>query len=308
MYFLLPLGVSGLTLLDLNLYLYTGVEEISLSNVDLAEEPVASGIYRIDNLPALSVVIRRTLTAEYPPGVGYSFVYGGEQSGTPETVIIPVRESGLIGLDFEFAIYRNGTSENDIIIEMGESLHAGGDYPVSGWPVEFTGAEWLLVWARAGSEVFSFYRWKESDFPVSATPTTLIFAQSIQAPFGIGPDGNGRDQVSCNYTAKVFRESHQNDSRPIDEYISVYLDSVGIGEIDVSLFFGRAVSVPISGLITQIIATGGYPGTWSHDDGIEAIETFQVVISGDYAEAFNLAMSIRKRLDGLRRIELIGKN
>jgi hypothetical protein len=308
MFFFLPLGVSGLSLEDIDPHLYEPVEEVSLAllGITFSEEPTDSGIYKIGNLPDISSAnIRRTLTAEYPEGVGYSFVWGGENVGTPGAVILPVRESGLTSSDFTFTVYKNGVSQS-LAPTVGAALQSNGDYPVSGWPINSTGADWLLVWSRVGSGAFNFYSWKELKSTSDAS-ARLIYSQAIQPPFGIGPDGNGRDQVSCNYTARVFRDSAEEDIRLIDEYISVYLEDQGLGAIDSSIFFGRAVSVPSTGEIIQVIATGGYPGSMSHDGGNLRPETFQVVTSGEsYGSATSLALSVYKKLHGLKELGLIG--
>jgi hypothetical protein len=308
MFFILPLGVSGLSLEDIDPHLYEMLDEVSIFSlgVTFSEEPASSGIYRIGNLSDISSAnIRRTLTAEYPEGIGYSFVWGGEKIGTPEAVILPVREASLVASDFTFTIYKNGVNQN-LVLTVGAALQLDGDYPVSGWPINSTGADWLLVWSRVGSDTFNFYVWKELKSTSDAS-AKLIYSQAIQPPFGIGPDGNGRDQVSCNYTARVFRDSAEEDIRLIDEYISVYLEDQGLGAIDSSIFFGRAVSVPSTGEIIQVIATGGYPGSMSHDGGNLRPETFQIVTSGEsYGSATSLALSVYKKLHGLNEIDLIG--
>lgn len=162
MFFILPLSVSGLSLEDIHPYLYNGVSNISLPvSTSLTEDPVSSGSYRIDGLPdSTRRTIRYTLTVEYPAGVGYSFNWGGEDTGTPTKIIIPVRESDLLSTDFLFTVYRNGIAQG-VTIQVDPALQVEGDYSIFGWPITSSGAHWLVAWSRVGSDVSSFYTWEE---------------------------------------------------------------------------------------------------------------------------------------------------
>lgn len=166
MYYILPLGVSGLSIGDLKLHLYrvsaSGVEEISLPfDLVVSEAPTLSGSYKIDGLPgSKDGPIRFTLTAEYPDDVGHSFVWGG--SGTPASVVLPIREAELDTADLGLTAYKDGTAQ--ALTFTSAELTSDGDYGVSGWPVESTGASWLLFWARNGAT--SWYTWTESTAPV----------------------------------------------------------------------------------------------------------------------------------------------
>ena len=145
MLFILPLGVMGLDIDDLSLKLYRGITPISLpSNVDVSED--AQHNYRINNLPEGSSENRYTLTVEYS-GVGYSFIWGGK--GTPENVIVPVREMGLTISDFELAVYKNGELQT-VDFTVSSALSDLGDYAISGWPINTSRerSTWVLIWSR----------------------------------------------------------------------------------------------------------------------------------------------------------------
>jgi len=171
--FILPLGVEGLQSSDLRLHLYRNSEEVLLSSlsppgVTVVED--ASHNYLIDGLPDGAQSSRYTLTAEYPAGVGHSFVWGGvdeEGRGVPASVVLPVRELGLTVDDLGLIAYKDGAIQ--LTTFEAEQLTADGDYGVSGWPVESTGAAWLLVWSRDGMS--SWYAWRESGAASTATVT-----------------------------------------------------------------------------------------------------------------------------------------
>lgn len=296
-FFILPLGVSGLNLSDIDPHLYEGLEEVSQSlfGITFSEEPVASGFYRIEGLSDISSsVIRRTLTAEYPEGVGYSFVWGGEQNGTPETVIIPVREAGLTGSDFAFTVYKNGVSQNDIIISVGDPLQLDGDYPVSGWPVEVNGAEWLLVWNRIGAGTFNFYNWKEL-----SGGGVVISCSAIHPPYDIGVDETQRSYFSCNYALKL------NGLYQFDRAFAKYLESEGFGVLnddpDLStgtIYYGRTVAYPTEGQVILLIPQSGYSSLKTNDNGQITRPVLQVLVfDPDRNTAQTISNQIFHKLD-----------
>lgn len=272
MFFILPLGVSGLVLSDLDPHLYDGLDEILLDAL-LVEEPVGSGTYRIDDLPDTSPVIRRTLTVEYPEGVGYSFVWGGGQIGTPEAVIMPVREAGLVKADFVFTIYRNGISQEDILIKLGLALQSDGDYPVSGWPIEFTGAKWLLVASRVGSGVYSFYSWDElSQESLVASTGVVISCSAIHPPFDVGVDEVQRSYFSCNYALKLdglFR---------FDRAFAEFLESEGFGVLDENIHYGHTVTYPTEGQVILLVPQSGFSSLKTHDNGQITRPVLQILV------------------------------
>lgn len=174
MKFVLPLGAAGLDVDDLFLSLYRGITPIALpSNLTVTEDSELN--YLIDNLPEGSVDNRYTLTAEYPEGVGYSFIWGGK--GTPSSVIVPVREVGLVESDFEIAVYRNGVLRDDIDIALSPALSARGDYAISGWDIATSRerATWVLIWSRVGSGISQSHSWQEG------YPTTAIIPSEFQS-------------------------------------------------------------------------------------------------------------------------------
>jgi hypothetical protein len=162
--FILPLGVEGLAAEDLSLHLYRNGVEIPLPSTPplpvLTVTEDASHHYLIDGLPEGERASRYTLTAEYPAGVGHSFVWGGvdgEGRGVPASVVLPVRENGLTADDLGLIAYRDGAIQ--VTTFTADELTADGDYRVSGWPTAATGATWLLVWSRNGAS--SWYSWRE---------------------------------------------------------------------------------------------------------------------------------------------------
>jgi hypothetical protein len=180
MKFILPLRVTGLDINDLFLSLYKGITPISLpANLTVTEDSELN--YLIDNLPEGSSENRYTLTAEYPEGVGYSFVWGGK--GTPSHVIVPVREVGLTVSDFEIVVYRNGELQDDINIALSSALSARGDYAISGWDITTSRerATWVLIWSRVGSGISQTYSWQEG-YPTVAIISNEFLSGKFPAP------------------------------------------------------------------------------------------------------------------------------
>lgn len=278
MFFLLPLGVSGLVLSDLKPHLYEGADEVLLpAGMSLVEDPMSSGTYRIGGLPDLTpFVVRRTLTVEYPEGVGYSFVWGGEQTGTPIAMVLPVREADLVTGDFTFSVYKNGVSQNGVTITVGDSLQPYGDYPVFGWPIESNGDEWLVVWSRAGSEVYNFFGWKELSL---ASSGFVISCSALHPPYDIGTDDTLRSYFSCNYALKLdglFR---------FDRAFAKYLESEGFGTVNDNpnlmtgtIFYGRTVTYPTEGQVILLIPQSGYSSLKTNDNGLITRPVLQVLV------------------------------
>lgn len=181
MRFILPLGVAGLSVDDLFLSLYKGNINTPVtlpSNLTVTEDLELN--YLIDNLPEGSSENRYTLTAEYPAGVGYSFIWGGK--GTPNSVIVPVREVGMIESDFEIVVYKNGVLQNvDIVVSS--ALSARGDYAISGWNVSTSRdrATWVLIWSRVGSGISQTYSWQEG-YPTVAIVGNEFLSSKFPAP------------------------------------------------------------------------------------------------------------------------------
>lgn len=173
MFFILPLGVSGLSIEDVKPHLYLNSSEVSLPlDISFIEDGV-SGNYRIDNLPPGANTARYILTVEYPDQVGHSFVWGG--AGSPSSVVIPVRETGLDTADLGLRAYKNGVTQS--VTFASEELTPDGDYAVSGWPISSTGASWLLLWTRNGGT--SWYTWTESAPVVTPSPLGSLFPGDI---------------------------------------------------------------------------------------------------------------------------------
>lgn len=179
MRFILPLGVTGLSVDDLFLSLYRDSTSIALpSNLTVTEDLELN--YLIDNLPDGSSENRYTLTAEYA-SVGYSFIWGGK--GTPSSVIVPVRESGLVESDFEIVVYKNGVLQSGIDVVVSSALSARGDYAISGWDISTSRdrATWVLIWSRVGSGISQTYSWQEG-YPTVAIVSNEFLSGKFPAP------------------------------------------------------------------------------------------------------------------------------
>jgi hypothetical protein len=293
MFFILPLGIPGLNISDLDPHLYEGLEEVS-NGAELIEDSI--GVYRIENLPSLSPVIRQTLTVEYPEGVGYSFVWGGEENGTPEAVIIPVKEVGLTEGDFTFVLYRNQTIQN-IALSVGNSLQPNGDYPISGWPVERNSANWVLGWSLAGSGVFSFYVWQELA-PITIQGS-VISVSALHPPYDIGVDETQRSYFSCNFALKL------NGLFQFDRAFARYLESEGFGTVDLDIFYGKTVAIPTTGQTILVLPQSGYSTQRTNDNGNIVRPVMQVLVFDPQRdEAQRVANEIFEKLDVMTDTQL----
>lgn len=176
MYFILPLGISGLSQLDLSLKLYKGIISIPIPlSVTVTEDSKHN--YKINNLPIGSTANHYTLTAQYN-GIGYSFLWGGQ--GSPGSVIIPVRESGLNESNFTPVIYKDGILQSSVVFDSDQIDPPNGDYSLSGWPVESNKSSWLLMWEYNG--ITNYYTWNESNPVVTSTLSDEFGSNLFPAP------------------------------------------------------------------------------------------------------------------------------
>lgn len=181
MFFILPLGVSGLVEqeYDFRFHLYLNAIEQPLPLAFSISEDGTTGNYKLDGLPDGNVSSRYTLTVEHPDEVGHSFVWGG--SGSPASVVLPVRENGLDTADLGLSAYKNGTPQ--ALTFTSSELTSDGDYEVSGWPISSTGATWLLLWSRNGAT--SWYTWTERAAPAVQPQVSGWLAQIIRSVVSI---------------------------------------------------------------------------------------------------------------------------
>jgi hypothetical protein len=91
----IPLNVSGLTKPDFGLRFYrNGVADV-VTVAALTVTEIGAGDYVVNGMPDEGSGAWYTLTWEYPPGAGSSFVYP-QQEGAPPNVVVPLREGGLL--------------------------------------------------------------------------------------------------------------------------------------------------------------------------------------------------------------------
>jgi len=157
----IPTATPGLDLADFDFRLYRETTRIADPAWAL-EEQSTPGTYVVSGLPEGSATARYTLTWERA-SVGSAFTWGG--TGSPLGIIIPERQSGLApdsatGLaNFAIHLYKNGDDIGTSSLAIAE-LGTAGDYKLSGWPVEATGASWAVTWERNG--VYNAPQWSES--------------------------------------------------------------------------------------------------------------------------------------------------
>ena len=149
----LTLGQTGLVAGDLSLrYFLDGVlDATGIAAAMTLAEIGSSGDYVLGNLPDLSGGSWGIVTWETPDGV-YGFHVYPKQLGAPPNLVLPIRESGLLAADFDFAIYKDGVPTGDTIA----SVELDGGYRVSGWATDEAGS-FVLVWRRYG--ISYYYGW-----------------------------------------------------------------------------------------------------------------------------------------------------
>lgn len=200
---MIPLGTAGLTKPDLSLRFYAdGVAKAAIASA-LTVTELAGGDYRIGGLPDAVAGTWRTLTWEYPPGVGGQHAYptGALQPAAPPNLILPVRETGLVAANFSFALYKDGAAQADAI--SATEIGSPGDYRVSGWPTDEAG-RFSLVWRRHGisygfawrvtnaGTVVGFSEYHDAlraflDVGLQAqSPATLVYWPGFDAPYKPG--------------------------------------------------------------------------------------------------------------------------
>ena len=150
----LTLGQTGLVAGDLSLRFYRdgSLDASGIVAALTVAEIGSSGDYLVTNLPDYVAGTWGTLTWEYPSGVGGWYIYP-DQDGPPTNLVLPVRETGLAAVDFDFAIYQEGVDSGDTITAT--EVGGTGDYRVAGWGSD--AGDWLLIWRRYG--ISYYYGW-----------------------------------------------------------------------------------------------------------------------------------------------------
>ncbi len=156
MLIVIPTETPGLSLADFDFRLYQEAVPQPAPAWTLTETSPA--IYSLAGLPDGSPTARFAVTWALN-GVGQAFGWGGV--GTPSAIVIPEREAGLSLSDFGAALFMNGAPNGSALslVEIGSP----GDYRLSGWPQQATGAQWAIAWTRNG--VSSAFQWTESPAP-----------------------------------------------------------------------------------------------------------------------------------------------
>jgi hypothetical protein len=288
----IPLGTTGLVKADLGLRYYSnGVLDAGAVVAALTVTEVGGGDYRVSGLPDVTDATLRTLTWEYPAGVGGYYVYPMLPSTVPVNLILAVREAGLSAGDLSLALYKDGVLRGDAltVVEVGPT----GEYRVSGWPLTTAGA-WSLVWRRHGLS-FS-YSWTVS--PNTGTGfTRFLSILAEQEPFPIGLDAKGRNMFSVNFTAVA--------ATPIASWVACVikvLNSAGLGTFGTDIFAGPAVALPVgAGPYISVIDTGGTAPIWTRDAvKYKRLSVQLVVTATNYELGMARALAAYDALDGIR--------
>lgn len=170
--FVLPLRETGLELADIQPVLYRSgaASPVLLAQVTMVDQ--GSGYYRV-TVPDGDGV----LTWEYPEGVGSSYAWGS--SGTPASLVLPLRTEGLVAADVEPKAFRDGAPQS---LTFSLDPLELGDYALSGWPVEANGMGWAVTWTISG------VTFQSSWWEVSA-PRTDLSADQIEAIVDLRENG-----------------------------------------------------------------------------------------------------------------------
>lgn len=287
-------GQTGLVKADFGFRLYLDGVATPAALADVTVAELGSGEYRVDGLPDGSLGRWRTLTWETPAGVGGFHVYPHPQSLSPPSVVVPVREAGLVAADLDLALYKDGILRADVLIAT--EVGSPGDYRIAGWPTDL-GGDWSLFWRRAGLS-FPFY-WTSA--AGSGAPTRYLSIQSVQRPFPIGRDAIEFETFSVNFQAIA-------DS-PVDQWeeeLIAILAAEGLATSGTDAFIGRSVNISdLSGDGPHIIVidTGGTAPIEAHGPSgslYERLSAQIIVRARDYTVARTRALAIWRALHGVR--------
>lgn len=284
-------GVAGLVKADIKPRFYRdGIMDSSVvSEIGFTAVGTELVNYKIDDLPPDDHVTQFILTYEYPEGVGFYYVYGGRR--VPPSLVIPIREGGLVKSDLSLSIYQNEAERTDLYSSLAAvEIGFPGDYLISGWPINEPG-RWLLVWGRNG--ITFNYGWLVPD------PTAFYLGiRSLQSPFEMTADAADRVMWSVNFVAKS-RGVVENFERDIQSILASFTLST-LGGSSNDTYIGRRVSIGDGpGPYINIINTGGSFTDIYHNGARQENLTCQIVVRAkDSSLARDRIMAVWHVLDG----------
>lgn len=130
---------------------------------------------------------------------------------------------------------------------------------------------------------------------------------SVQSPFDVGLDGNGRAQFSVNFEATAdapVTAFEKEIVKILSDAGLVTLASITNGVLTGNTFIGRAVSIPQGdGPFISVINTGGSAPMESHNgQKWERLSAQIIVRATNPATAEAKALAIWRALDGKRNL------
>lgn len=152
--FVLPLGVSGLVTVDLDLRMFRNLVAVPSTGVTLVAQANPTD-YRLTGLPDPGP--NRMAVTWTAAGVDGLYEWP-TRTGTPSGVIIPSRIAGLTAGGINLRAYADGSPSGATLTLT--PLSGGGGYVAAGWPVTSQGRRWVLVYEIGG--MLSSREWKES--------------------------------------------------------------------------------------------------------------------------------------------------
>lgn len=291
----LSLGSAGVVLSDIAPRLYFGAdcERVSIG-AEVQLDPVTgdSVNYVLSGLPD-NDHDHYQITYEFPEGVWSRESWGGSLLSPPESIIIPIRDSGLVAEDLGLTLLHNGVIASDTlsVVELG-TVSEPGDYRVSGWSITTPG-RWMLRWSYGG-----LYWTEKWTVPASIDePVHFLSILPMQPPSDVlGLDESNRTQFSFNIQA------YSTSLPDLAGCIASRLVSNSLGVLNSSIFIGPLSVVPSDsgddGPYIAIRSTGGGPPSLRHSTSSSTSITTHfstcqvVVIASSYSVAQTRAAEV----------------
>lgn len=296
----LHLADIGLTLSDLALRIYDGESLMSVSGVMMETYGLSGMDYFLDNVPN-PVSDGITLTFESPTGAYHAYRLGIADT-QPLNVIIPIREVFIDPIDaLSIRLFKDDVETTPDLDNISQ-LNSDGEYSVSGWTSTPIDQQWRLRWIYNG-QVY-VHSWIGTS--ISGVGTYYLEILSVQSPFDITPDSQGRSVWSVNFECTAKGPSNQ-----FEREIATLLVEAGLGTRGIDIFLGRLSTLPDPNPdndipITQIINTGGSgPDETQNGDVYEHLTCQIVVRAIDYDIARTHIYAIWRELDGTRNVTVV---
>lgn len=124
-----------------------------------------------------------------------------------------------------------------------------------------------------------------------------LWILSVQSPFTIGKDDNGRTMFSVN-----FEGNGVSPITDLEREIVKLISDAGLGAFGNDTFIGPNATLPTGGgPYVQLISTGGSSPLETHDGKKQERFSFQILVRAiSYTAGRTRIMSIWRLLDGFR--------